>query len=83
MVGVEFCENGPDEETWDIKNDYNPALFKNCIKSIKISLEYNQIKNLPNLMLQNEINKVDDTNIDYDIKDHLEFLNIQIILDKL
>lgn len=34
-------------------------------------------------MLSNEINKVNDMKINYDIKDHLEFLGIRTILDKL
>lgn len=41
LIGVESCENGPEEQLWDIKCEYNPSLFKNCIKSLKISLDYN------------------------------------------
>ena len=50
MAEVESCQNGPEEETWDIKNEYDSSLFKNCIKSFRISLEYDQIKNLPDSM---------------------------------
>ena len=41
LIGIESSENGPEEQAWNIRNDYNPTLFKKCIKSLKISLEYN------------------------------------------